>query len=70
MVHAVNAQSGTPILPLRDIVIELRLEQGEQVAAVTAEPTKQQLDFDQRGDRVSISIPEVPLHQVAVVQLA
>ena len=70
VVHAVNAQQGTPVLPLQGIDVELRLRKGEKVVTVSSEPDKLQLAFEQHDGVVAFTMPEIPIHQVAVIGLA
>ena len=69
LVHLVNAQQGTPILPVEHLRIELKLSEDEKVSAITAEPDGVALPFEQKANRVSFTVPKVALHQVAVIQL-
>jgi hypothetical protein len=69
IIHTVNAQQGSRIMPLYDITVELRLQQDEKVSSVTSHPSEENLTFEQEGNLVSFTIPKFHIHQVALIEL-
>jgi hypothetical protein len=69
IIHTVNAQQGSRIMPLYDITVEIKLRQDEKVSSVTSHPSKENLVFEQEENLVSFTIPKLHIHQVALIKL-
>lgn len=57
------------VIDLHDLGVDVRLDSGSQVLAVTLEPGGDRLDFSCSGRRVSFRVPRVSGHQMVVLQL-
>lgn len=69
IVHTVNAQQEMPIFTLTDIAVELQLSDAEKVRSVILYPQKKPVKFQQEGNRLYFSIPEIKMYEVSVIEL-
>ena len=70
IVHVVNAQQEIPVLPVKDTSVQLDLARSGKVKLVTSYPGGKKLTFQQKGNLVSFTIPEIDIYQVTVIDLA
>jgi hypothetical protein len=59
-----------PIFTLTDIAVELQLSDAEKVRSVILYPQKKPVKFQQEGNRLYFSIPEIKMYEVSVIELA
>jgi hypothetical protein len=68
LVHLVNYREG---LPFRDVAVTVQLPAGKRATAVTlASPEHTEdkpLRYDQHGDRVHFTVPQIGVYEIAVV---
>jgi hypothetical protein len=57
------------VLPVRDISVRVALPPRQTVKSVSLEPEGQDLNFDVTDGYVSVTVPEVSLHSMVVVEL-
>jgi hypothetical protein len=67
VVHLVNCQDESPVLPLRDIDVRLRLRSGFEVGAVVTDPDGATLPFLIDDGLLHFTVPQVDIHLGVII---
>lgn len=67
IVHLLNVQPLEQIVPVRDVEVKVRSEE-RPVKRVYLAPEEREVDYKRDGEYVTVTVPEVPIHKMVVIE--